>query len=335
MRQRPNALAGPRRYAIFCLETAIQPFKERFCAKRGFCNIRLRSGRNLERLNAVAEANIEQTRERYFMALYRAEPGDGIAWITGASTGIGRQVALDLAAQGYTVAVTARSADKLEALAAEATAAGRKIIAFPCDVTDAAKMRKTVESIEKDAGPIVLAIFNAGDYFPTRLDGLTTDNFVKTYEVNLFGVINGVVPVLEHMRRRGRGQITMVGSASAIFGLPSAAAYGASKAALNSMAWSLKYDLDLINIRIQVANPGFVDTPLTKNNRFAMPALMTVEDASRRVVEGIKGGGTEFSFPRRFTWFLKALTILPAPWTYAIQRRVTGWHKRKPAPPPA
>ncbi|WP_127523567.1 SDR family NAD(P)-dependent oxidoreductase [Mesorhizobium sp. Z1-4] len=269
------------------------------------------------------------------MALYRARPGDGVAWITGASTGIGRQLALDLASEGYTVAATARSADKLTALAEEAAAAGRKIIAFPCDVTDAARMRETVERIEKEAGPIALAIFNAGDYFPTKLDGLSTDNFVRTYEVNLFGVVNGLVPLLEHMRRRGRGHIAMVGSASAIFGLPAAAAYGASKAALNSMAWSLKYDLDLVNIRIQVANPGFVDTPLTKENRFAMPALMKVENASRRMIQGLKTGGTEFTFPRRFTWFLKALTFLPAPWTYAVQRRFTGWHKRKPAPPPA
>ena len=269
------------------------------------------------------------------MGLYRARPEDGIAWITGASTGIGRQVALDLAAEGYTVAATARSADKLETLAAEASAAGRKIIAFPCDVTDGSAMRDTVERIENEAGPIVLAIFNAGDYFPTRLDGLSTDNFVKTYDVNVFGVINGLVPVLEHMRRRGRGQVAMVGSASAIFGLPAAAAYGASKAALNSMAWSLKYDLDLVNIRIQVANPGFVDTPLTKENRFTMPALMTVENASRRLIEGIRSGGTEFTFPRRFTWFIKALTYLPASWTYAVLRRFTGWHKRRPAPPPA
>ncbi|MCB1452269.1 MAG: SDR family NAD(P)-dependent oxidoreductase, partial [Rhizobiaceae bacterium] len=257
------------------------------------------------------------------------------AWITGASTGIGRQVALDLAAEGYTVAATARSADKLGTLAAEASATGRKIIAFPCDVTDGPAMRDTVERIETEAGPIVLAIFNAGDYFPTRLDGLSTDNFVKTYDVNVFGVTNGLVPVLEHMRRRGRGQVAMVGSASAIFGLPAAAAYGASKAALNSMAWSLKYDLDLVNIRIQVANPGFVDTPLTKENRFTMPALMTVENASRRLIEGIRSGGTEFTFPRRFTWFIKALTYLPASWTYAVLRRFTGWHKRRPAPPPA
>ncbi len=268
------------------------------------------------------------------MTQYRARPEDGIAWITGASTGIGRQVALDLAAEGYTIAATARSEDKLQALAAEAAKLGRTIIPFPCDVTDEEAMRATVERIEGEAGPIALAFFNAGDYFPTRLDGLTAANFVATYEVNVFGVVFGLVPVLEHMRRRGRGHVAVVGSASAIFGLPAAAAYGASKAALNNMVWAMKYDLDLVNIRIQVFNPGFIATPLTEQNKFKMPALMQVEDASKRFVEGLKSGGTEVSFPRRFTWFLKALTFLPAPWTYAIQRRFTGWNRRKAPPPP-
>ncbi|MEX0956314.1 MAG: SDR family NAD(P)-dependent oxidoreductase [Rhizobiaceae bacterium] len=269
------------------------------------------------------------------MALYRAKPADGIAWITGASTGIGRQLALDLAAAGYTVAATARGEEKLVALAEEASTAGHSIVAFPCDVTNEAAMRETAERIEREVGPVTLAIFNAGTYFPTRLDGLTAENFVKTYEVNVFGVIHGLVPVLEQMRRRGRGQIAVIGSASAIFGMPSAAAYGASKAALNNMVWALKYDLDLVNIRIQIINPGFIDTPLTENNRFKMPALMPVDKASLRLLDGLKRGGTEITFPRRFTWFLKALTFLPAPWTYAIQRRFAGWHKRKPAPPPA
>jgi NAD(P)-dependent dehydrogenase (short-subunit alcohol dehydrogenase family) len=269
------------------------------------------------------------------MALYRAKPDDGIAWVTGASSGIGRQAALDLAARGYTVAATARSAEKLASLVGEAAEQGSTIIAFPCDVTDEAAMRAVAGRIEREAGPIALALFNAGTYYPTRLDGLKAENFVKTYEVNVFGVIHGLVPVLEHMRRRGRGQVGIVGSASAIFGLPAAAAYGASKAALNNMAWSLKYDLDLVNIRIQIVNPGFIDTPLTEKNRFHMPALMPVDKASQRLVAALERGGTEVSFPRRFTWFLKALTFLPAPWTYAIQRRFTGWHKRNPAPPPA
>ena len=118
-------------------------------------------------------------------------------------------------------------------------------------------------------GPIVLAIFNAGNYFPTRGERLEVLNFTRTFEVNLFGVINGLVPVADRMRERGRGHIVVVASVTSYFGWPTTAAYGASKAALNNMAEALKYDFDKLNIRIQVMNPGFVDTPLTGRNNFA------------------------------------------------------------------
>ena len=269
------------------------------------------------------------------MTLYRADPADGVAWVTGASSGLGRQVALQLAADGYTVAATARDADKLDILVREAARSGHTIKAFPCDVADEAAMRETAAQIRQQAGPIALAIFNAGIYLPTRLDGLDAGHFAKTHRVNFLGVINGLPPVLDQMRRRSCGHVVVVGSASSFFGLPAAAAYGASKAALNNMVWALKYDLDPVNIRIQIINPGFVDTPLTEKNNFTMPALMSVESAARRLVAAIRSGGTEVSFPRRFTWFLKAIALLPSPLAYTITRRFTGWHKRKPTPPPA
>jgi len=262
------------------------------------------------------------------MALYTARPGDGVAWITGASTGIGRALALDLAAEGYTVAATARDEERLQTLVDEAAAKGHRVLSFPCDVTDEAAMARTIAAIETKAGPITLAIFNAGTYYPTRGDRLDIQNFVRTFEINLFGVVYGLVPVVDVMRSHGRGQIVLVGSASAYFGWPSAAAYGASKAALNNMAEGLKHDLDKMNIRIQVANPGFVDTPLTEKNQFAMPALMPVAKASRRMAEGIASGRFEMSFPRRFTWFLKALARLPTPLRYWIIHRMTGWESR-------
>nr|MBA3446792.1 SDR family NAD(P)-dependent oxidoreductase [Pseudaminobacter sp.] len=114
------------------------------------------------------------------MALYRAGPGDGVAWITGASTGMGRALARDLATEGYTVAVTARDEDRLATLVGETSALPGKIVAFPCDVTDEADMAKTVAAIENRVGPIVLAIFNAGNYFPTRGERLDVLNIMKT-----------------------------------------------------------------------------------------------------------------------------------------------------------
>lgn len=262
------------------------------------------------------------------MAIYRASPKDGVAWITGASTGIGRSLALALAREGYTVAATARSDGKLDSVAGEAEAFLGRVIAFPCDVTDRAGMLETVAAIEAQLGGIALAVFNAGNFYPTRGDALDVDNFVRTYEINFFGVIYGLVPVVEKMQERGRGQIAIVGSVTGYGGLPLSAAYGASKAALNNMAESLKFDFDKMNIRVQIINPGFVDTPLTKKVKFPMPALMEVGKAAKRIADGLRTGGFELTFPRRFTWWMKLANLLPHSLYFAIMNWAMGWRKR-------
>lgn len=262
------------------------------------------------------------------MTLYRAKPSDGIAWITGASTGIGRALALELVRRGWVVAATARGEDRLASLAAEAAAIGGRAVPFPCDVTDQARVAATVAAIESELGPVALAVFNAGNYFPTRGEKLSVDNFVKTYEINLFGVVNGLVPVVDAMKARGFGQIGIVGSVSGYGGLPLASAYGASKAAVNNMAEALKFDFDRMNIRIQVINPGFVDTPLTEKNTFPMPGLMKVEDATRRLADGLERGGFEVCFPRRLAWTLKLVNLLPHALYFPLMKRAMGWDKR-------
>lgn len=266
------------------------------------------------------------------MGLYRASPADGVAWITGASTGIGRQLALSLARQGYRVAATARSEDKLEELVAETAGLAGSVVSFPCDVTDERAMLETLEAIESGLGPVALAIFNAGNYFPARGDALEIENFVKAYQINVFGVLYGLVPLVARMRARGHGHIAIVGSASAYGGLPLASAYGSSKAAVNNMAAALKFDFDKMNIRIQVFNPGFVDTPLTRNNRFVMPALMPADKASERIVRGLATGGFEVTFPRHFTWVLKFINLFPHPVYFWFMNWAMGWRKRPLGP---
>lgn len=262
------------------------------------------------------------------MSLYRARPSDGIAWVTGASKGIGRALALSLARRGYTVAATARDEEQLAGLAADTSALPGKIVAFPCDVTEGEALLNVVSDIEKSAGPIVLAIFNAGTYYPTRGERLDINNIEKTFEINFFGVMNGLVPSADLMRARGRGQIMIVGSASSFFGWPSASAYGASKSALNNMAEALKYDFDKMNVRLQIVNPGFVDTPLTERANVTMPFLMKADDAAARIVASIERGGFETSFPRRFTYMMKLLQLLPHALRFAIMNRLTGWKDR-------
>jgi NAD(P)-dependent dehydrogenase (short-subunit alcohol dehydrogenase family) len=262
------------------------------------------------------------------MTLYRANPTDGIAWITGGSSGIGRAVAKELAAAGFTVCVTARDEDPIDALIGEARSLPGRILSYPCDVTDEKRMAATVAAIEAEIGPVVLAVFNAGSYVPVAGENLSVRKFRRTFDVNVMGVVHGLVPAVRYMRERTRGQIVLIGSVSAYFGWPTTAAYGASKAALNQIAESLKFDFDKINIRIQVANPGFVDTPLVQRNEFRMPALMTTDAAARRMLHGIRRGGFEISFPRRLTWGLKLLSVLPRPLCQWLLTKVTRWEKR-------
>lgn len=262
------------------------------------------------------------------MGLYRANPDDGVAWVTGASSGIGRQLALDLAAAGYTVVATARGADKLQDLAADASGLDGKIVPLPGDVTDPVAMETIVQRIEAETGPIVLAVFNAGGYLPGKGSNLQIESFRQTYDINVMGVVNGLVPVVEQMKNRKKGQIAFVSSVSGYGGLPLASAYGASKAAVINMAEALKFDFDNMNIRLQCINPGFIDTPLTAGNTFAMPALMPVERAVRRITDGLRTGGFELTFPRRFTWWLKLINLLPYPAYFWVVGRVTGARKR-------
>ncbi|MEM8541732.1 MAG: SDR family NAD(P)-dependent oxidoreductase [Pseudomonadota bacterium] len=262
------------------------------------------------------------------MDLYRISAGDGVVWITGASAGIGRQLALKMVAEGYHVIGSARSADKLAELAAETTGLQGKFHAMPCDVTDREGMAAVVGDIESEYGPIRLAVFNAGNYWPTAGEAMDIDAYRNNYEVNLFGVLNGLVPVVERMKGHGKGQVALVASVSGYTGLPAASAYGACKAAVNNMAESLKFDFDKLNIRIQVVNPGFIDTPLTDKHDFEMPFLMPVDKAVDRMVRGFERGGFEITFPRRFTYILKVLRWLPHSVYFWLMKRATGWSNR-------
>lgn len=262
------------------------------------------------------------------MSSYTAKPADGAAWVTGASSGIGRALALNLAREGFTVFATARSEGDLATLSEEAESLKGKIIAAPGDVTDAEAMAEIVRRIDAEAGGLALAVFNAGVYLPVYGETLKVEDFDKSFAVNLLGVVNGLVPALERMKAQRRGQLAIVSSVTGYGGMPTSAAYGATKAALINMAESLKFDLDKFGVRIQVINPGFVDTPATADNAFAMPALMQPDDAAARIAAGLKSTAFEITFPRRFTYVLKLLQFLPYSAYFAVMNAATGWKKR-------
>jgi NADP-dependent 3-hydroxy acid dehydrogenase YdfG len=257
-----------------------------------------------------------------------ARPGDGVAWVTGASGGIGRALCLALAARGWEVHATARSADKLDALAAEAPGPGR-IVPAPGDVTDAAAMRAVFEAATA-ARPMALAILNAGVYTPMRATRFEADVVRRHLEVNVQGVANALEPVLAHMIARRSGTVALMASVAGYRGLPDAVAYSPTKAALIAMAEALAMDLATRGVRVSVINPGFVETEATSVNDFEMPFLMKPEEAARRVVEGLEAPGFEIRFPRRFALILRAIGLLPnRAYVWAV-RKATGWDGMEP-----
>jgi NAD(P)-dependent dehydrogenase (short-subunit alcohol dehydrogenase family) len=272
------------------------------------------------------------------MRNFVARPEHGIVWISGASSGIGRALALKLANEGFRVAVTARNHDKLLELQTEALGLPGSIIVLDGDVTNAEDMEHTVAAIEYQHGTLAMAILNAGVYLPVDGAHLKHEDFDRSFAVNLSGVVNCLIPAVRHMKMKGQGQIAIVSSVTGYGGLPTSAAYGATKAALINMAESLKFDFDKLGIRIQIINPGFVDTEATKSNQFPMPSLVTAEVAADEIAAGLKTQAFEISFPKNFTFKLKLLKFLPYGLYFKAINRFTGWSDRPshdPSPHPA
>ena len=263
------------------------------------------------------------------MSRYVARPEHGCAWITGASSGIGRALALKLAGQGWTIAATARSGQALEELAVQSSRLEGDILAFPGDTTDRAAMADIVAQIGRDAGPIALAVLNAGIYKPVRGADLDLNDMLQSLDINLCGTVHCLVPVIEVMKKAGRGQIALTSSVAGYGGLPTSAAYGATKAGLINMAESLKFDLDRINVRIQIINPGFVDTPATAKNPFPMPFMMQVEEAAGQLVRGLASRRFEIAFPKMFARSMKVINLLPYPAYFWAVNRFTSWDRKR------
>lgn len=243
-----------------------------------------------------------------------------VVWITGASSGLGAALARRMAQEGRTVAASARRRDRLEALAAEAS--GDLIRLFPLDVEDPETLRAAVAQIEREAGPIGQAVLNAGTHQPVDPRALKAEDFRRLVELNLMGTVHCLAAVLPGMIARGRGRIAIVASVAGYRGLPTAAAYGMTKAGLINMAEALRVELAPLGIVVQIVNPGFVRTPLTDRNAFPMPFLMAPEAAAEAFYRGLQSDRFEISFPRRLVWIMKLLRCLPAPLAFAATRRL-------------
>ncbi len=249
----------------------------------------------------------------------------GLLWITGAGQGIGKAIALEYAAHGWQVAISARTESDLKDVAREAVDKNLsgQIHPYPLDVTDHDAVKQTFKAIENDRGQLDQVIFNAGTHIPTDPKDFSVGAFRTLMEVNYLGSINGVEAVLPTFIDRRKGHIAIVASVAGYSGLPNAAAYGATKAALINMCESLKTQLDALGVTISVINPGFVRTPLTDKNDFPMPFLMEPEDAAKAVFGGMAKGKFEIAFPTPFVLILKFLRTLPYRLYFPLVKKMT------------
>ena len=234
-----------------------------------------------------------------------------VAWITGASSGIGRALSLRLAAEGCTVAASARGIDDLKRLEAEAESLSGRIVAIPLDVTDADAIGQARDRIIDELGTPDLCVLNAGTYIPVDAKHLKAEDFRIQFDLNVMGTVKMLEAVIPGMAENKSGRIAVVASISGYRGLRTASGYGATKAALINMCEALRMELGDVGITVQLVNPGFIETPLTDKNDFAMPFLMPVDKAVEQFYRGLLTDRFEITFPKRFTWMLKFARLLP------------------------
>jgi NAD(P)-dependent dehydrogenase (short-subunit alcohol dehydrogenase family) len=240
-------------------------------------------------------------------------------WLVGASTGIGLALAERLHRLGATVIVSARSAPALQAFVARHPGS----LALPLDVTDRGAVQAAAEAARVE-GPLDLVCYCAGHYHAMRATDIDLDDLLKHHQINTVGVLHLLDAVTPALLARGSGHISLISSVAGFRGLPRSLAYGPTKAALINLAETLYLDLHPHGLGVSVINPGFVETPLTAQNDFPMPGLITPAQAAEAIVAGWARGCFDIHFPKRFTLWMKLLRLLPYRLYFALVRRATG-----------
>ena len=240
-------------------------------------------------------------------------------WLVGASSGIGLACAKALHSQGAKVCVSARQVTLLNDFVAQHPGS----LALPLDVTDAPALHAAAQQVQSHQG-LEVVVYCAGVYQAVRATRYDLSSMTQHMAVNYQGALLMLDAVLPTLLRQGHGHISLVSSVAGYRGLPQSLAYGPSKAALTHLAEALYLDLQDSGIGVSVINPGFVDTPLTAQNQFAMPALITSDQAAQHILQGWRDGLFEIHFPKRFTRWLQLLRILPYRWYFSLVRRATG-----------
>ena len=231
-----------------------------------------------------------------------------VIWITGASSGIGKALAIKFAENGWIVAASARRENLLK----ELQNINQNIYPYPLDVTDIEKCKLTAKSIIDNLNSIDICVFGTGMHDPKSEKQFNLDKIREIMEVNYFGTMNSINSIYDYFSEKKNGQISIISSVAGYRGLPAAGAYCASKAALTSFTESLNFEMKMKNVRVSLISPGFIKTPMTDQNDFPMPMIKSPEFAANEIYKGLtEKKGFEIHFPKAFTCIMKFLQILP------------------------
>lgn len=228
---------------------------------------------------------------------------DKTYWLIGASEGLGRALAKQLDTEGARLILSARNAERLDTLSAELSNASTLVV----DVTDDDSVRQATQM----AGDVDGVIYNVGAYEPMRTTEWDSKTALRMVDVNFTGALRILGEVMPRLVEKDRGDITLIGSLAGYRGLPAAIGYSASKAALVSLAETMRFDLRDTGIVVRLINPGFIKTRLTQKNSFRMPMLMTPENAAARVMKAMKKRRFRTDFPAPFSWVIRVFAMLP------------------------
>lgn len=241
---------------------------------------------------------------------------DKVVFLTGASSGIGEAISVEVARQGAILGLIARRAEMLEDVASKVSAVGGDVRTFACDVNDETSLKSAAEAMRAEFGHIDILIANAGIGGKSRrADEMSPDQIRDVVNTNLFGAVNAVSAVLPQMLERGKGHLVAVSSLAGFRGLPRSSAYSASKAAMTAFFESVRLDVNDRGVAVTIVQPGFIKTPLTSGRKNKMPFLMELEDSVPHFLRAIENKKRFAAFPWQLATLVRLGRIFPA-WLY-------------------
>jgi short-subunit dehydrogenase len=234
-----------------------------------------------------------------------------VVLITGASSGIGRALAVELGRRGARLGLTARREAELLSVAEEVRRAGGEALALPADVRDPEAIRSAAESVREKWGRVDVLVANAGMSTTTAGTSLDAGEASDVISINVLGVVNSVAAVLPGMLRRGSGHLVAISSLASYRGMPKSGAYSASKAAVSTFFESLRVDLRESGVDVTVIHPGFIRTPMTAGRKKKLPFLLEVEDAACRIIKAVERRARTYAFPWQLASLVRVIRHMP------------------------